>query len=97
MESGLVWLFWSGAMIFLTRSLEGRTGVMDAAIAGAVAGAVILTRLDGIGLVFALAWVTVTAPIDGRSAERLRSSPRPASWLDPTSRGCGSASDTGFP
>jgi hypothetical protein len=61
MESGLVWLFWSLAMIVLTRLLEGHAGVMDAAIAGAVAGAAVLTRLDGIGLVFALAWVTAKA------------------------------------
>jgi hypothetical protein len=59
MESGLVWLFWSLAMVVLARLLEGRTGAVDAAIAGAVAGGVMLTRLDGIGLVFALAWVTM--------------------------------------
>ena len=88
MKSGLVWLFWSLAMIVLTRLLEGHTGVMDAPIAGAVAGAAVLTRLDGIGLVFALAWVTAKASI-GHSARRRRSSPRPASWPDPISRGCG--------
>jgi hypothetical protein len=62
MESGLVWLVWSLALIVLTRSLEGRTAIRDAAAAGAIAGMVVLTRLDGLGLVLALACVTATAP-----------------------------------
>jgi hypothetical protein len=96
MESGLVWLFWSLATIVLTRSLEGRAGVMDAAIAGAVAGAVVLTRLEGLGLVFLLAWVTATAsdrPFRGTVAFVVAA----CFVAGPTSRGCGSASDTGFP
>jgi hypothetical protein len=67
MESGLVWLFWSLALVVLTRLLEGRTGTGAAAGAGAVGGAVLLTRLDGVGLVAVLAWVVAaTAPAPRR-------------------------------
>ena len=97
MESGLVWLFWSLAMVVLTRLLEGRTRAIDAAIAGAVAGAVLLTRLDGIGLVFALAWVTTMAS-DRRRIHGMAAFVVPACLVaGPYFGGCGSASDTGFP
>jgi hypothetical protein len=71
MESGLVWLSWSLAIIVLTRSLEGRTDPAGAALAGAVAGAVVLARLDGVGLVAALAWVVAASASDRRRVHAL--------------------------
>lgn len=66
MESGLVWLSWSLALVVLTRLLEGRTGAANAAVAGAVAGVVVLARLDGLGLVAVLAWVVTVTAADRR-------------------------------
>jgi hypothetical protein len=66
MESGLVWLSWSFAIIVLTRLMEGWRGTMAAVAAGAVAGFVLLSRLDGLGLALVLAWVVATGAAQGR-------------------------------